>query len=86
MNPFTGKKVWDLPVPAGRSATLATAGGVLFTSGPNGLLVLDSKTGKVLRSINVATSSNGTAMSYMVGGRQYIARPGFGSVVAFALH
>ena len=86
MNPFTGKKVWDLPVPAGRSATLATAGGLIFTSGPNNLLVLDSKTGKVLRSINVATTSNGTSMSYMVGGRQYIARPGFGSVVAFALY
>ena len=83
MNPFTGKKVWDFPAPAGRSGVLSTAGGCC-SCGAGGLLALDAKTGRVW-NVNVATKPRATPMTYMVGGRQDIALPGFGSVVAFAL-
>ena len=46
IDPFTGKKVWDLPAPAGRSGVLSTASGLIFLGGGGGLLVVDAKTGK----------------------------------------
>ncbi|HTL00899.1 MAG TPA: PQQ-binding-like beta-propeller repeat protein [Vicinamibacterales bacterium] len=86
MNPFTGKKVWDYPAPAGRSGVLSTAGGLLFVGGGGGLLALDAKTGKALWNVNVAQNTSATPMTYMVGGRQYIALPGTGVIVAYALY
>lgn len=86
MNPFTGKKVWDYPAPAGRSGVLSTAGGLLFVGGGGGLLALDAKTGKAVWNVNVAQNTSATPMTYMVGGRQYIALPGTGVIVAYALY
>ena len=86
MDPFTGKKVWDLPAPVGRSGVLSTAGGLLFLSGGGGLLVVDAKTGKPLWNVNLAQISNATPMTYMVGGRQYIALSGTGTITAYVLY
>jgi len=86
MNPFTGKKVWDFPAPAGRSGVLSTAGGLVFVGGGGGLLALDAKTGKPVWNVNVAQSTQATPMTYMVGGKQYIAMPGTGVIVAYAMY
>jgi len=86
MNPFTGKKVWDFPAPAGRSGVLSTAGGLLFVGGGGGLLALDAKTGKPMWNVNVAQSAQATPMTYMVGGKQYIALPGTGVIVSYVLY
>jgi len=86
MNPFTGKKVWDFPAPAGRSGVLSTAGGLLFVGGGGGLLALDAKTGKPVWNINVSQTAQATPMTYMVGGKQYLALPGTGVIVAYAMY
>ncbi len=84
MNPFTGKKVWDFP--GVNTGVLSTAGGLVLVGGAGGLLGLDAKTGKVLWNSNVVASGLSTPMTYMVGGRQYVALPGTGSIVAFAMY
>ena len=86
MSPFTGKKVWDFPAPAGRSGVLSTAGGLLFIGGGGGLLALDAKTGKPVWNVNVAHTTQATPMTYMVGGKQYIALPGTGVIVAYSMY
>jgi alcohol dehydrogenase (cytochrome c) len=85
IDPFTGKKVWDYPAPAGRSGVLSTAGGLVFIGGGGGLMALDAKTGKALWHANLGQPSQATAMTYMVGGTQYIALPGVGTLVAYRL-
>jgi alcohol dehydrogenase (cytochrome c) len=86
MNPFTGKKVWDFPAPAGRSGVLSTSGGLLFVGGGGGLLALDARTGKPVWNINVSQTAQATPMTYMVGGKQYLALPGTGVIVAYAMY
>jgi alcohol dehydrogenase (cytochrome c) len=86
MNPFTGKKAWDFPAPAGRSGVLSTAGGLVFIGGGGGLLALDAKTGKPVWNVNVSQATQATPMTYMVGGKQFIAMPGTGVIVAYAMY
>ena len=73
IDPFTGKKVWDLPAPAGRSGVLSTASGLIFLGGGGGVLVVDGKTGKPLWNVNISQTTQGSPMTFMVGGKQYIA-------------
>ncbi len=86
MDPFTGKKVWDFPAPQGRSGVLSTAGNLLFLTGGGGLMVFDAKTGKSLWNVNLSQVSNATPMTYMVGGKQYIAVSGTGTIAAYVLY
>ncbi len=86
IDPFTGKKAWDLPAPTGRSGVLSTAGGLIFLGGGGGLLVVDAKTGKPLWNVNIAQTTQGSPMTYMVGGKQYIALPGTSSITAYVLY
>ena len=86
IDPFTGRKVWDLPAPAGRSGVLSTSSGLIFLGGGGGLLVVDAKTGKPLWNVNIAQTTQGSPMTYMVGGKQYIALPGTSSITAYVLH
>jgi alcohol dehydrogenase (cytochrome c) len=79
IDPFSGKKVWDLPAPAGRSGVLSTAGGLIFLGGGGGLLVVDAKTGKPLWNVNISQTTQGSPMTFMVGGKQYIALAGTSS-------
>ena len=83
MDPFTGKKVWDYPTP--RAGVLSTAGGLVFTSGVGGLLALDAKTGKPIWNLNIVNAGQTAPMTYMVGGKQYIALQGSGAVIAYML-
>ena len=86
IDPFTGKKVWDIPAPAGRSGVLSTASGLVFLGGGGGLLIVDAKTGKPLWNVNIAHTTQGSPMTYMVGGKQYIALPGTSSITAYVLY
>jgi len=78
--------VWDYPAPPGRSGVLSTAGGLVFIGGAGGLMALDAKAGKAVWHVNLGQNTQSTPMTYMVGGRQYIALPGVGVIVAYALH
>jgi alcohol dehydrogenase (cytochrome c) len=82
---FTGKKVWDYPVTGGRTGVLSTAGGLAFVGASGGLVALDAKTGKPVWHIDIGQSSSASAMTYMVGGKQYLVLPGTGVIVAYAL-
>ena len=84
--PVARSQLGDLPAPAGRSGVLSTSGGLVFLSGGGGLLVVDARTGKALWSVNLAQVSNATPMTYMVGGKQYIAVSGTGTIAAYMLY
>jgi alcohol dehydrogenase (cytochrome c) len=86
MDPFAAKKVWDMPNPGGEPGILSTATGLVFLPGDGGLLVLDGKTGKILRSINLGRISSAAPMTYMVGGKQYVALHGMEMLTVYALH
>ena len=86
IDPFTGKKVWDLPAPVGRSGVLSTASGLIFLGGGGGLLVVDAKTGRPLWNVNIAHTTQGSPMTYMVGGRQYVALAGTSAITAYVLY
>jgi len=71
----TGKVVWkhdtDQPLMGG---AMATAGGLMFFGEGNGSFnAVDSKTGNTLWSFNCGAGANAMPVSYMVGGKQYIA-------------
>lgn len=76
IDPKTGKTVWSQTM-AGwqdRAGTLATAGGLIFQGNLAGALrVFDSRTGKLLRSIETGRSILAAPMTYRVGGVQYVA-------------
>ena len=80
----TGKKVWDYP--GGRTGVLSTAGGLVFTGGNGGLLALDAKTSKAVWSLNIVASGQTAPMTYMVGGKQYVAIGGPGAILAYVLY
>ena len=73
----------DFPAP--RAGVLSTAGGLVFTSGIGGLLALDAKTGKAVWNLNIVNAGQTAPMTYMVGGKQYIALQGSGAVIAYML-
>ena len=83
-DPVTGKKVWTYPYKyALLASVLATAGDLVFTGDPEGFFfALDARTGKKLWSFQTGAGHRGSAVTYSVNGRQYIATPtGWGSIV-----
>jgi alcohol dehydrogenase (cytochrome c) len=84
-DPVTGKRHWQYkhkyPLLASQ---LATAGGLLFTGDATGkFFALDTKTGEELWSFRTGSGHRGSAVTYSVGGRQYVATPsGWGSALA----
>ena len=75
VNIDTGKVVWkhdtEQPLIGGG---LATAGGLYFFGEGNGSFnALDTKSGKKLWSFNCGAGANAMPVSYMVGGKQYVA-------------
>src|SRR6185437_15686946 len=88
----TGREVWDYEMGSGRqTGVLATAGNLLFVGGMGGLVALDAETGERLWDVNVGQNQcdgiclEGSAMTYMVGGKQYIAMSGYGKMIAYSL-
>ena len=84
-DPVTGKKHWTYeskyPLLA---SVLSTGGDLIFTGDPEGdFFALDAQTGKKLWSFPTGSGHRGSAISYSVNGRQYIATPsGWGSAVS----
>jgi alcohol dehydrogenase (cytochrome c) len=84
-DPVTGERQWqykhEYPLLASQ---LATAGGLLFTGDATGkFFALDAKTGEELWSFRTGSGHRGSAVTYSVDGRQYIATPsGWGSALA----
>ena len=76
-NPVTQTKAWDFETTqkCGRTGVLATAGGLLIMGGLNEgtLCILDDRTGKLLREIEVGSSIEAAPVTYTVDGEQYIA-------------
>ena len=75
VNLDTGKLAWkfdtEQPLIGG---VLATAGGLVFNGEGNGLFrAFDAKTGKKLWEYQCGAGVNAPAVSYMVGGKQYVA-------------
>jgi alcohol dehydrogenase (cytochrome c) len=75
VNLDTGKVAWKQKTPQPLiGGVLATAGGVVFNGESNGWFkAFDSKTGKELWKYNCGAGVNAPAVSYMVGGKQYVA-------------
>ncbi len=97
VNIDTGKMAWkfdtDQPLIGG---VLATAGNLVFNGEGNGLFrAFDARTGKKLWEYQCGAGVNAPAVSYMVGGKQYVAVAAGGntqldfkrgnSVIVFAL-
>ncbi len=97
VNLDTGKVAWGVKTPQPLiGGVLATAGGVVFNGEANGWFkAFDSKTGKELWKYQCGAGVNAPAVSYMVGGKQYVAVAAGGnnqidakrgnSVIVFAL-
>ena len=85
IDPVTGKKVWSYPYKYQLLASmLATGGDLVFTGDPEGnFFALDARTGQKLWSFQTGAGHRGSAVTYMAGGKQYIATPaGWGSIAA----
>lgn len=84
-DPVTGKKQWSY-----RSkylllaSVLATAGDLVFTGDPEGdFFALDARDGRRLWSFPTGSGHRGSAVTYEINGRQYVATPaGWGSALA----
>ena len=76
-NPVTQQKAWDFETTdkCGLTGVLATGGGLLFMGGTKDgtLCVLDDRTGKLLREIEVGSSIEAAPVTYLVDGEQYVA-------------
>ncbi len=84
-HPLTGQKFWSYPSKYPLLASvLATAGNLVFSGDAEGhFFALDALTGTKLWSFQTGSGHRGSAISYSVKGKQYIATPsGWGSAVA----
>jgi alcohol dehydrogenase (cytochrome c) len=76
-DPLTGKRAWSVPSKYPLLASvLLTAADLVFTGDPEGnFFALDARDGKKLWSYQTGAGHRGSAISYSVNGRQYIATP-----------
>jgi alcohol dehydrogenase (cytochrome c) len=75
VDPLTGAKKWEVPLPnlPASAGMLATGGGLIFTGKLTGEVVaLDEHTGRQLWQFQTGSSVNSTAITYMHKGRQYV--------------
>jgi alcohol dehydrogenase (cytochrome c) len=80
----SGKRLWSYPYRYVLLASvLATAGDLVFTGDPEGeFFALNARSGEKLWRYQTGAGHRGSAVSYSVSGRQYIATgTGWGSVV-----
>jgi alcohol dehydrogenase (cytochrome c) len=87
-DPASGQKKWTFPATTWILASLlVTAGDLVFSGDPEGnFFALDARNGKRLWSFQTGAGHRGSAVTYMVNGRQFVAMPsGWGSSVG-AIH
>jgi alcohol dehydrogenase (cytochrome c) len=74
-DPVTGERAWSYPYKyVLLSSVLATAGDLVFAGTPEGeFFALDAHTGNKLWSYETGAGHRGSAISYSVNGRQYVA-------------
>ncbi|HUJ23710.1 MAG TPA: PQQ-dependent dehydrogenase, methanol/ethanol family [Bryobacteraceae bacterium] len=85
----SGKIAWQIPQ-TGRASSwggvLSTAGGLVFFCEDSGAFAAaDAKTGKLLWHFQASEGWKASPMTYMAGGKQYVAVAAGGNVVAFGL-
>jgi alcohol dehydrogenase (cytochrome c) len=89
IDPATGKIAWEYPQtgPANTwGGVLSTGGGLVFFGADNGAFAaVDAKTGKPLWSFPANQLWKASPMTYMVGGKQYVAIAAGSNIVAFGL-
>jgi len=86
-DPVSGKRQWSYPSKYLLLASiLATGGDLIFTGDPEGFFfALDARTGEKLWSFQTGSGHRGSAVTYMINGRQYVATPsGWGSLASSA--
>jgi alcohol dehydrogenase (cytochrome c) len=73
----SGKVLWTHRTPSpSNTAALATAGGVVFGGDwDRHMYAYDSATGRVLWQTRLPTSAQGFPITYLAGGKQYVAMP-----------
>jgi alcohol dehydrogenase (cytochrome c) len=84
----SGKTVWEYPLGGGfdRSGTLSTAGGVVFFGqGGGSLVAIHAQTGKTLWHTDLGQSWWASPITFMVGGKQYVAIAGLAGIFTFSL-
>lgn len=83
-DPVTGERKWSYPYRyLLLSSVLATAGDLLFAGNPEGhFFALDTRTGNELWRYQTGAGHRGSAVTYEVDGRQFVATPtGWGSII-----
>ncbi|MGA8149539.1 MAG: PQQ-binding-like beta-propeller repeat protein [Terriglobales bacterium] len=87
----TGKVVWEIPqigpvVSKTWPGVLATAGGLVFYGDPNGAFVAaDQQHGKTLWHFDTNVVMKASPMTYLAGGKQYLAVAAGSSVLSFGM-
>jgi alcohol dehydrogenase (cytochrome c) len=71
----TGHIRWQrrLRTPPVSTGALATAGGLVFVGDSTALTALEASTGRELRRVETGCRIDGTPVSFLDGGRQYLA-------------
>ena len=93
----TGKRVWELPMIGGADSwggVLSTAGGVIFFGEDSGAFgAADARTGKDLWHVQTNASAElgdghswrASPMTYLAGGKQYVAVAAGPNILVFGL-
>lgn len=91
LNIDTGEIAWEVAQPGPARAktwngVLATAGGVIFYGQPNGgFAAVDQRTGKTLWSMPTNTRMKAAPMTFVTGGKQYVAVAAGPNILCFGL-
>jgi alcohol dehydrogenase (cytochrome c) len=83
----TGKKKWEFKLTGDTwAATLATAGGLVFSGDAGGnFFALDAGTGQPLWRVQLGTATRSSSVTYAVDGKQYVAETAGTSLFVFSL-
>ena len=90
LNLETGNIAWEIPqigpVERNYSGVLATSTGLVFYGESTGAFAaVDATDGKALWHFNAGSIFKASPITYMVGGRQYVAIASGANILAFAL-
>ena len=85
-DPSSGDLAWVTEFPGTTNGgNLVTAGDIVFQAIGRDMFAVDAKTGKKLAQVNIKIGTFSTPMTYMAGGRQFVAIASGSSIVAVGL-